>query len=1340
MATQTAPYQTIQPLRSIEPCRILKTLHKNKLCISYLVAVKLPGNQEEMNILQVFPPEAAHAYEAAETALRQFWSSDLIECIKGAGDIRYIFIKTDGADLLTWQKISAMPLEDRIAMVFAIANRLEELAAHNILMNGAEVKDAMYYPANGTASFWDFSCAVIADGDTSGEVRSVCQAATMKKVAEFAYWAIMGRVCAKKNAQAKLLMTLCHKLPEKHLRRLLDTFTLAFSRPRELPLSEFIKVLDDTQIYLLETPSLGNNRGSRDACTLAAADFLDKNPLYPYVREEADGSKHLNVVLVGKSSMRMAFFTTIFSCAQMLDTQLHIHIISKDADQFYSQCIREAPMLAETTVITHIPAQPECAYTLNETITGKDRSGKPVPFACLTFEKTASFPTAEKLEQCRPGCVLLLDAYSDEVSRHIRKFAVNHRHALLLGICNPEPVHYDFSGKNSLLNVRSFTGRGTSYRRKPLTQSEIYQKALDIHTFYSKGSNQRISRQEILAQFGDVYYRDSSIRSALTIPYKLHAYQLTDCETVSERFAETVLADPNKLKRLVWLEHRSWQTYLITRGWTLQEADLEKQLVENKFSHRNEQKKWHACLLGSNDSTLDGLEQWRREDWTTRDSSKLDPLDQLSVKFHRILADAVHNTVEPKLDACMNLLEEELSTHILQQVKNAVNALRTELPNGEVVWARLKKELPQSKSVGELCALVQCLVLRNQRRNFKTSDLDIIQAIPYLLRDSSIRCVYKLCADHPWDNVAVSTFVEPQKLILVTDAVHTLTPAQQEHISNFLQDRRCLEIDVHAQTVDTILNAEKDAVLDMTGAAAEQVILAQLHPVLGKLPLVGYSGGKLINPDGKYPQIRFYPAKKSLTVVETMALTGTKVSTENIDIPMQRLYQYQKMWKASQFIPDYTSLCDFLSTLRLNPRKVYRDGHRWDTTMSYKTAKKYGIIRLLEDLKKKGLVQYDTFQEVYVQNGLFCCRANDWCNPLQKLEEMIQDGKIPENCMFSVVKDWNPKINNWYIKHRSESLFTLKEQYPQPLRCTKDQAAEDGLLDLLNTLQNDGIVASFEWKDKKALQVNATDPYCQISLNKMLDHFLQAPKEKRSQYKPHYVTEDPEALCVLEDMSLEVSQRSVVRNGKLSYTLDDSNRILSYNTLETGLRILSENGLIDKTYRLSRQSKPGSEATVDIQFAYTDEACLDCLTKAGNSLEAFAYHSIRQMGIFDDVKLGVSIFWNDRNSRGRDTKNEIDIICTKGTKTYFISCKNTKKLHKEFLTEIRYETDHFGVDGTAILLTTASRQENSPVYLRAQHMGVEIIQLQKYAPAEKCENSEKVLRQALVTIVEKYQR
>ena len=114
-------------------------------------------------------------------------------------------------------------------------------------------------------------------------------------------------------------------------------------------------------------------------------------------------------------------------------------------------------------------------------------------------------------------------------------------------------------------------------------------------------------------------------------------------------------------------------------------------------------------------------------------------------------------------------------------------------------------------------------------------------------------------------------------------------------------------------------------------------------------------------------------------------------------------------------------------------------------------------------------------------------------------------------------------------------------------------------------------------------------------------------------------------------------------------------------------------------------------------------------------LEAFAYHTIRRMNLFDDVQLSVNIHWAEDGVQGAASTNEVDLICTKGVRTYFLSCKKRTNLNKDFLTEILYEADHFGVDGVPVMLTTARKNWNEAVFARAERMQLPCVALKLMA-------------------------
>lgn len=141
-----------------------------------------------------------------------------------------------------------------------------------------------------------------------------------------------------------------------------------------------------------------------------------------------------------------------------------------------------------------------------------------------------------------------------------------------------------------------------------------------------------------------------------------------------------------------------------------------------------------------------------------------------------------------------------------------------------------------------------------------------------------------------------------------------------------------------------------------------------------------------------------------------------------------------------------------------------------------------------------------------------------------------------------------------------------------------------------------------------------------------------------------------------------------------------------------------------------------NDGTRKLSFCFFSQAVKECLLKEGNVLEQYVYHTIRQNTTLSDVKINVEFAWNawngeddtDRNS----ITNEIDLVCCKGLKTYFISCKQSRPA-KEFLNEIKYYADYFGIDAKAIIICSnmdrSYVRQMEHIIKRSDQMGVYFI-------------------------------
>lgn len=116
-----------------------------------------------------------------------------------------------------------------------------------------------------------------------------------------------------------------------------------------------------------------------------------------------------------------------------------------------------------------------------------------------------------------------------------------------------------------------------------------------------------------------------------------------------------------------------------------------------------------------------------------------------------------------------------------------------------------------------------------------------------------------------------------------------------------------------------------------------------------------------------------------------------------------------------------------------------------------------------------------------------------------------------------------------------------------------------------------------------------------------------------------------------------------------------------------------------------------SQTKVSFQFASKD--VLDVIQNSGKVLEYYIYYSALLDAHFDDVEMG----WHFQHTASKESAdNELDIICTKGMSSLFISAKNVTKKDAQYLKYVIYEisllADRFGINAKPVLAMPAIEQ------------------------------------------------
>ena len=995
-----------------------------------------------------------------------------------------------------------------------------------------------------------------------------------------------------------------------------------------------------------------------DEATREAARFLTENPLYPY-RNPKNGE--LNVVIVGESNLRSAFFSTVFSAAQMLDTQLQIHILAADAENFCHQLVAQAPALPHVCEIRvngelKAPSAPLIPELLGEN----------APLAKLHFQDTDT-PSAEAILTLNPGVVVLMDD-DTELAAQLKGQCSSD---LLIGIArdslDPVMLSEEISSPYHVqIAPYIFDAELTDD-----FYAEAEQVALAIHSFYTLEFNERASKAEIKRTFRDqnTYNFRSSLRSALAIPYKLCACGLTvDTEDVSGRFAREVLENPDKtlLSRLIWLEHRSWQAFMIMEGWQLlPEKDYRDILFSRENSshnHKDNAGRRHPCLCASHD---DGaflpMDAWQDGG---NAPEVIDPLDHCSLQIHRCFENEIAQTKYQisSIENCLKDVTDRVDESLLPYIRELKNVTHRVL-NGDIGLERLWKKLYEAllekidgskKAMDIMESLREKMDVRIRAlhpRDFKHTDLDVIEAIPMILQDHPVRQIYKLFSPNNWENLISAASIRPDALVLITESGKPVADCEMTAYRRFLEARGLEDCVLSQCAADALETIPEHSVLDITGASAAQMLRAKADSHLTALPVIEYKKGHLRYLSSNDPNARLYRHDCNLSVRDVLTVSGARVISDREERHLLGMGEdAEALWKIAQRHPAaYNKFCTILQS--------------------------------------------------------FC---------------------MADSTVYKLSEDEAPEVCDIFPKNRAAS----------------------GMNTVLHELQYCRPAYDTDEKGNSTVTLIADDPHWQAGFNSILKKMSAVIRQNRNttrQYQllrvpnPMYQPARPESsdnapyLQIIRDQCLE---HRVMRRA------DDEGKIpvykhepVSKDDLTALMEDLMQNGFLLPAAGTNHVYTVQGD-TLDLHFAFASYSARECLTKEGNVLEAFAYRVIREADIFDDLKLSVSIAWDEENKDA--TTNEIDLIGTKGPRSYFISCKKQERLTQDQLTEIRYENDRFGVDSVPILITAAKdNQRNLASYARADRMDVHIIQLEDDLRSDgSAQNSADVLISRLKKIVE----
>lgn len=1013
--------------------------------------------------------------------------------------------------------------------------------------------------------------------------------------------------------------------------------------------------------------------------------LLDKFPIFEYV----DLGEDINLAIFGDSGMRMDFFKMAASCCHMVGKKLTVTLVGSGADRLIEKFLEENPMAGSTFFVQRLGMD-----GMKNVISRKldtDAVHAPLVFVNVVAEELDCLEKISAIDHMAyPDASGSLFSYSwvigsdsegnSKMGKWIEKyldgadFFKKGRRRSFVGEVN--------IGKGQMLGRADTKQRimhvlvnvDQTGEEIALFEKELLEKAFSVHRFYAKEYNSRQDLKSMRKDFDKAYARASSVRSAISIPYKVASvvpiraqkrkqdptelaalgFQGISREAVRE-FAQIVFGEEKQGKareKLVYLEHKSWMVWLICNGWQrvpLDNIGSYAYIGGNDFKDKGNKR--HPCLVECLPEGRMYLDDGGKIGWHESSLEKIrDPLDRVSLELYLYAKEKTQEICAEggEADRLFRNLTEQMLTNLggragypvnkiltsIQLLKNAFQKLVEEERNAVNHFKRcvyefrqeFAEELERDQRLGhaleEICVLVRIVEEAARHRSYKRSDLTLLQAIPYILNAGRIRCIYKLeSKEKPWENMYSTVWMEPQKTVILRDDLESEPVVKEEAKyrdvleSMGLGHISCEAIGIQEAVRKKLLkNVGERDIVDITDAEPSFVYRVQKMPEFAQCQCIVIRDGEVINLTQEERQGYLYPQQKSLTVGETLRLSDVYYYTER-DANMLASFanSYWQVWElySKTLVPkEWKKLCAFFW------HADQKNGRKIITSQSgsvttHKTEKM--LARMLEITN--------------VKNVLNDMQADGWVESYQILKE----GKY--------------------------SMIEVKTKY------------ED-------------IVDAVQWMVKQV----------QENLDSSLSY-----RTRKVGYTPRvcYLYDDADKLCLRQGEDI----------GKIgSLGLENEFGEYTYLEIQNVLRKLAKSGQAECLFeKIDTQN--------GITVTLKDTAAKYLMEREGNALEQYVYFTMRNQA-FDDVKLSVSMAFappDKFKDPYTDTTNEVDVIATKGMETYFVSCKQSRA-QKDYLTEIKYFSDHLGVRGKAILICSNKNERAfQAVRKRADIMGVYFI-------------------------------
>lgn len=1018
--------------------------------------------------------------------------------------------------------------------------------------------------------------------------------------------------------------------------------------------------------------------------------LLYQYPLYDYCVKREGSEAACNVLVLGGATFASKFVDLAFELSQVKDCRLNITVASKDFAEDKTTYLATRPGMSDFFEIDGEPpkmvSEPYGRLSFVEVHAETDTEGVWRESIRPLFAKHEEEQATEQ-KYTYVFIALGEERRNQMAAKACAFFLKDSRQKALIGYTvfdKKTESGCDSTLQEGLENTTVLRLSVFDSLEKHTEYRFLRQMAFNAHLIWHPDFINDM--QSARAQFRSKYNFDSSFDNALSIPYKLHSVDpdltldFSNPHDVAAKVAK-ICANPQIIGQLTMHEHRRWIVEKITESWTTL-TDLSSLHSTTK----DDTKRRHPCIVDSTSAAPLSTPKWnnyRHSLWNTAGESEkatLDDLDRLSIEMHQHFLREAENLREDskKLSAVFARIQDiaardSLAYCAYEGLRDTVDALSArakDLPGNVKRYRYYKKQLRGGQFLGsdqkgsqmkkelksaldELDRIVFPVMQAASFKNWKSVDANLNMKIPFIL---TYQPALHLCVPFFMEtkenrdttslfgNMAAALMLNPQYVTFIVDG-----DAALENLGSFISSLEYCSNIIKNHKIQTSINVQllRNEKNDFGFETLQRILnVSDKISFVGEIPYEGWNQVERLHEFLVQKSVNFHAIELNNTRISGLLQSAnlifgagnrTKQTSDDGVFPMYTFNSLDRTFET-------TNGCRYFSYVGNTPSLLVDD------------------LFLLRDKNFKFtepelVKEYKKLWTVYTGKDPNARDLNTWI--WKRLTKAIKDHMQQSN-----------RIARFELAELREAEKLEEYRTCLPAFC------KDGLDRILSVLKNHKLNESEKssFFDDYHFERNASNSVVLIvknvrkSVKERIEAILAFPMNLAEKNLLDF------AFCA---GCVDVFSRALrVKNLVLpEMESDDKKRSLEQliNQLKTlkCIRAVSYSG--DKK---------------SISFTFATEQHLRLLMNEGSILETYIYREAVESQMFDDVKTGVTVYWDNYGS-----SNQMDVILIKGLQTMIVEIKATA-LEQGFYDKLYPLCKTFGVNTVPVILADLAGKES----------------------------------------------